>query len=43
MWGAMALADSSRHDWLEERGPRLTLLGYMDDATGKVLAVRFQR
>lgn len=42
MWGAMALADASRHDWLEERGPRLTLLGYMDDATGKVLAVRFQ-
>ena len=42
MWGAMVLADASRHDWLEERGPRLTLLGYMDDATGKVLAVRFQ-
>jgi|SRR5450432_856522 len=40
--GAMVLADASRHDWLEERGPRLTLLGYMDDATGKVLAVRFQ-
>ena len=40
--GAMVLADASRHDWLEERGPKLTLLGYMDDATGKVLAVRFQ-
>lgn len=40
MWGAMVLADASRHDWLEERGPRLTLLGYMDDATGTVLAVR---
>lgn len=40
--GAMVLADASRHNWLEDRGPMLTLLGYMDDATGKVLAVRFQ-
>ena len=28
--------DGSRHDWLEGRGPYLTLLGAMDDATGTV-------
>ena len=28
--------DGSDHDWLEGRGPRLTLLGAIDDATGKV-------
>ena len=25
--------DGSRHDWLESRGPRLTLFGAVDDAT----------
>lgn len=38
----MLLIDGSRHDWLEGRGPRLTLLGTVDDATGKVPAARFQ-
>ena len=28
--------DGSRHDWLEGRGPRLTLIGAVDDATGTV-------
>ena len=28
--------DGSRHDWLEGRGPRLSLIGAIDDATGKV-------
>ena len=28
--------DSSRHDWLEGRGSWLTLVGAIDDATGKV-------
>jgi hypothetical protein len=28
--------DGSRHDWLEGRGPYLTLIGGIDDATGKV-------
>jgi transposase len=41
-WGAMVLADASRHDWLEDRGPRLTLLGFQDDATSQVLAAPFQ-
>jgi transposase len=41
--GMMLLVDGSRHDWLEGRGPRLTLLGFADDATGKVPAAHFQR
>jgi len=28
--------DASRHDWLEGRGPYLSLVGGVDDATGKV-------
>ena len=27
--------DSSHHAWLEKRGPRLVLMGYVDDATGR--------
>jgi len=34
--------DGSRHAWLEERGPGLTLFGLVDDATNKVPAARFQ-
>jgi hypothetical protein len=30
--------DASRHDWLEGRGPHLTLVGAKDDATGEVWA-----
>ena len=30
--------DGSHHDWLEGRGPRLVLMGYVDDATGRVYA-----
>lgn len=40
--GMMLLVDGSRHDWLEGRGPHLTLLGLTDDATGKVPAAHFQ-
>lgn len=35
--GMMMLWDGSRHEWLEERGPVLCLMGAIDDATGKVL------
>src|SRR6202049_1567566 len=31
-FGMMALTDASRHDWLEGRGPELTLIGFQDDA-----------
>jgi hypothetical protein len=41
-FGMMALTDASRHDWLEGRGPELTLLGFQDDATGQILAAHFQ-
>ena len=34
--GAMVQMDGSHHDWLEERGPKLVLMGYIDDATGRV-------
>ena len=40
--GLMVQTDASRHDWLEGRGPMLTILGWIDDATGKVCAARFQ-
>ena len=39
--GEMLLLDASLHRWLEERGPQLTLLGFLDDATRKVLAAEF--
>jgi len=41
--GMMVLADATREDWLEGRGPRLTLVGFQDDATGRVLAAGFQQ
>jgi transposase len=40
--GMMVLADASREDWLEGRGPAMTLIGYQDDATGQVLGCGFQ-
>ena len=40
--GMMALTDASRHDWLQGRGPQLTLIGLQDDATGQILAAHFQ-
>ena len=41
-FGMMALTDASRHDWLQGRGPALTLIGFQDDATGQILAAHFQ-
>jgi hypothetical protein len=37
-FGEMIQADASEHDWLEGRGPRLTLVGMIDDATSRVTA-----
>ena len=34
--GMLLQLDASRHDWLEGRGPYLSLVGGIDDATGKV-------
>jgi transposase len=41
-FGMMALTDASRHDWMESRGPGLTLIGFQDDATSQILAAHFQ-
>jgi transposase len=41
-FGMMALTDASRHDWLEGRGPELTLIGFQDDATSQILSAHFQ-
>lgn len=40
--GLLLQLDGSRHDWLEERGARLTLVGAIDDATGMVPAATFR-
>lgn len=34
--------DGSRHDWLEGRGPWLTLIAYIDDATNAVSGATFR-
>ena len=39
--GMMLQVDGSAHDWLQGRGPRLCLIGAIDDATGKVLGAFF--
>lgn len=40
--GMLLQVDGSRHDWMEGRGPRLTLLGFVDDATNKLPSAHFQ-
>ena len=35
-FGEMIQMDGSHHDWFEGRGPECVLMGYIDDATGKV-------
>lgn len=35
-FGEMVLADASEHRWLEDRGPVLTLVGIIDDATDRI-------
>ena len=34
-FGEMVLLDGSIHDWLEGRGPKMVLMAYIDDSTGK--------
>jgi transposase len=40
--GMLLQGDGSRHDWLEGRGPWLTLIAYIDDATSQVLGASFR-
>jgi transposase len=35
-FGELAQIDGSEHAWFEERGPKCTLLVYIDDATGRL-------
>ncbi len=39
--GLMLQTDGSHHDWLEGRGPKLCIVGVIDDATSDVPAARF--
>jgi transposase len=41
--GQLVQIDGSPHAWLEDRGPRLTLLAAIDDATGRLEAAVFRR
>ncbi len=34
--GEMVQMDGSHHDWFEGRRPKCTLMGYIDDATGRI-------
>jgi len=40
--GMLVQIDGSHHDWLEGRGPKLTLLCALDDATGQILVALFR-
>lgn len=35
-FGEMVQMDGSHHEWLEDRGPGLVLMGYIDDATNNI-------
>ncbi len=39
--GELVQIDGSDHAWFEERGPRSTLLVYIDDASGQLMALWF--
>ena len=39
--GDLVQIDGSPHDWFEGRGPRCTLIVYVDDATSRLLALGF--
>jgi len=40
-YGELIQIDGSDHHWFEDRAPRCTLLVYIDDATGKLMELRF--
>ncbi|WP_346347697.1 ISNCY family transposase [Acidithiobacillus acidisediminis] len=39
--GELVQIDGSPHDWFEERGPRCTLIVFIDDATSRLMALHF--
>jgi len=40
--GILIQCDASPHDWLEGRGPKMSLHGLIDDATGAILGLYFR-
>lgn len=40
-YGELVQIDGSEHHWFEGRAPKCTLLVFIDDATGKLMALRF--
>ncbi|MDD9945987.1 MAG: ISNCY family transposase, partial [Myxococcales bacterium] len=40
-YGELIQIDGSEHRWFEDRGPACTLLVFIDDATGKLMGLRF--
>ena len=41
--GELVQIDGSEHDWLEGRGPRMSLILFIDDATSEILAGEFAK
>jgi len=40
-FGELVQIDGSQHAWFEDRGPKCTLLVYVDDATSRLVELRF--
>lgn len=40
-FGELIQIDGSVHDWLEGRGPKMTLIVFIDDATGRLTSLQF--
>lgn len=41
-FGELIQIDGSHHDWFEGRGPKCCLLVFIDDATSKIVGLRFE-
>src|SRR2546423_5510071 len=39
--GELVQIDGSEHAWFEDRGPVCSLLAFIDDATSRIMALRF--
>lgn len=42
-FGELIQIDGSDHPWFEDRGPRCSLLVFIDDATGRLMELRFAK
>jgi hypothetical protein len=40
-FGELVQIDGSEHWWFEDRGPQCTLLVYIDDATSRLMQLKF--